>query len=304
MKNINTAPSEKETEFVREALAEFNNAHVGADGHTPLNIVEYGEEGSIIGGILGGTYWGWMYIDILWVHEKYRKCGIGSYLLAKAEEEALRRGCHHVHVDTMSWQAPDFYKKHGYEVIGVLPDIPSGNKKYLLMKTLRKVTVLPYDKKWKSDFEAIKKEIESAAGDLIIGIEHVGSTSVEGMSAKPCIDIDVIIKDYSVFCDVVKRLEKIGYIHEGNLGIPEREAFCYSGKEHLQKHHLYVCPKCSKELYRHITFRDFLRKNPDAAEKYSIVKQEAAKLFPNDTDKYIEYKTPCIKELYRMCGLE
>ena len=61
------------------------------------------------------------------------------------------------------------------------------------MKT-RKVIVLPYDKDWKNDFEAIKKEIESVISDLIIGIEHVGSTSVEGMSAKPCIDLDVVIK--------------------------------------------------------------------------------------------------------------
>ena len=164
------------------------------------------------------------------------------------------------------------------------------------MKT-PKVTVLPYDKKWRSDFEEIKKEIQSVVGDLIIGTEHVGSTSVEGMSAKPCIDIDVIIKDYSVFGAVVNRLETIGYIHEGDLGIPEREAFAYAGKDHLQKHHLYVCPESSKELQRHIAFRNFLRKNPDAAAKYSRVKEEAARLFPDDIDKYIEYKSPCIEEI-------
>ena len=95
------------------------------------------DKGKIIGGILGGTYWGWMYVDILWVHENHRKKGIGSRLLRKAEEEAISGGCHHVHLDTMSWQAPEFYKKHGYEIIGVLPDIPSGNQKYLLMKALR-----------------------------------------------------------------------------------------------------------------------------------------------------------------------
>ena len=61
------------------------------------------------------------------------------------------------------------------------------------------VVVKPYDKKWKMDFEDIKKEIQSAIGDLILGIEHVGSTSVEGLSAKPCIDLDIVIKDYSVF---------------------------------------------------------------------------------------------------------
>ena len=108
----------------------------GDDGHTPLNIIEYDADGKIIGGLLGGTYWGWMYVDILWVEENHRKKGIGSKLLSKAETEAIGRGCHHVHLDTMSWQAPDFYKKHGYEVIAVLPDIPKGNQKYLLQKDL------------------------------------------------------------------------------------------------------------------------------------------------------------------------
>lgn len=168
----------------------------------------------------------------------------------------------------------------------------------------KKVVVLPYDENWKSDFQKIKKEIENAVGDLIVGVEHVGSTSVEGLSAKPCIDIDVIIKDYSVFEAVVGELEKIGYIHEGNLGIEDREAFKYSDKPHLQTHHLYVCPQYSKELHRHITFRDFLRNNPNAVQKYSSVKETAAKLFPGDIDAYIEYKSPCIGELYKICGLE
>ena len=90
----------------------------------------------MIAGILGGTYWGWMHLDILWVDEKYRKTGIGSKLLKAAEEEAIRRGCHSVHVDTMSWQAPEFYKKHGYRIIGELDNIPNGNKKYHLVKEL------------------------------------------------------------------------------------------------------------------------------------------------------------------------
>lgn len=171
------------------------------------------------------------------------------------------------------------------------------------MRTTR-VTVLPYNSKWKSDFENIKREIINVIGDLIIGIEHVGSTSVEGLCAKPCIDIDVIIEDYSVFDTIVSKLDTIGYIYEGNLGIEGREAFKYMDKPHLQTHHLYVCPKQSKELYRHITFRDFLRSNPDAVKKYSEVKEKATQLFPDDIDKYIEYKSPCIEKLYEMCGLK
>lgn len=167
-----------------------------------------------------------------------------------------------------------------------------------------KVTVLPYDSAWKSAFEAIKKEIEGAAGDLILGVEHVGSTSVEGMSAKPCIDLDVVIRDASVLEAVIARLAAIGYIHEGDLGIPGREAFKYTDKPHLQTHHLYVCPRDSRELHRHITFREFLKSHPEAVRQYSRVKETAAQLYPDDIDRYIAYKSPCIEELYAQCGLQ
>ena len=110
------------------------------------------------------------------------------------------------------------------------------------MKTA-KVLVLPYDEEWKREFEKIKREIEAATDGLILGIEHVGSTSVEGMSAKPYIDLDVIIEDYAVFDEVKERLAEIGYIHEGDLGIKDREAFKYTDKTHLMAHHLYVCPR-------------------------------------------------------------
>ena len=167
-----------------------------------------------------------------------------------------------------------------------------------------KVSVVKYDPKWKCEFEKIKAEIEKTVGDSVLSIEHVGSTSVEGMSAKPCIDIDVVIKDYSVFRDVEGKLKNIGYIHEGDLGIKDREAFKYSDKHHLMNHHLYVCPKYSEELHRHVTFRDFLKDNAEAVKKYSEVKETGAELFPYDIDKYIEYKSHCIYELYKMCGLE
>ena len=166
-----------------------------------------------------------------------------------------------------------------------------------------KVVVLPYDENWKLAFKEIKNELEQALGDCIIAIEHVGSTSVEGLSAKPCIDIDIIIRDYSIFDVVVEKLAAIGYMHEGDLGIKEREAFAYSNKPHLQTHHLYVCPQQSAELHRHLTFRDFLRSHPEAAAKYGAVKEAAAQLFPNDINGYIAYKSPCIEELYRACGL-
>ena len=133
---MNYNPNKNEIEFVNNALEKFNNMHVGPDNHLLLNIVEYDENQNVMAGILGGTYWGWLHIDIFWVDENFRSKKIGSRLLIAAENEAKKRGCHSVHVDTMSWQAPEFYKKHGYELISELDNIPNGYKKFHFIKRL------------------------------------------------------------------------------------------------------------------------------------------------------------------------
>ena len=168
----------------------------------------------------------------------------------------------------------------------------------------KRVMVVPYDEKWRRDFLAIRAEIQEALGDLALRIEHVGSTSVEGLSAKPIIDIDVVIEDETRLGTGIAGLAKIGYAHEGDLGIAGREAFKYEGKEHLQAHHLYVCPKDSAELRRHLAFRDFLRSNRRAAEEYGRIKEEAARLYPYDIDGYIRHKSQWIMKTYREIGLE
>lgn len=134
---MNFNPSEKEIDFVNNSLAKFNDEKAGPDNHQLLNIVEYDNENNVIAGILGGTYWGWMHIDILWVAENFRHKGLGSKLLKAAEEEAVRRGCHSAHVDTMSWQAPVFYERNDYIRISELSDIPEGHKKYHYIKKLQ-----------------------------------------------------------------------------------------------------------------------------------------------------------------------
>ena len=170
------------------------------------------------------------------------------------------------------------------------------------MKT-KNVIITEYDPLWPSDYAVIASEIRQALGTLALAIHHVGSTSVPGMVAKPIIDLDVVIQNRAVLPEVIELLEAIGYRHEGDLGIPNREAFCYEGKPHLRKHHLYVCPENSLELKRHLTFRDFLRTHPTEAEIYSHIKQQAAALHPNDIDGYIQYKSAYIAKLYRQCGL-
>lgn len=167
----------------------------------------------------------------------------------------------------------------------------------------RHIIVEPYDEAWQQDFINISSEIRDALGELALRIEHVGSTSVPGLSAKPVIDLDVVIRDDSVLDEVVSRLGTIGYQHEGNLGIAGREAFGYEGKEHLREHHLYVCPQDSPELKRHTAFRDYLRSHPDAVREYSRIKEEAAALYPYDIDGYIKHKSPVIEKIYKEIGL-
>ena len=166
----------------------------------------------------------------------------------------------------------------------------------------KNVRVLPYDVMWKDYFEAIKMELVEALGNLPISIEHVGSTSVEGLAAKPIIDIDVVVKPEDV-SKAIELLEDYDYIHEGNLGIEGREAFAYDGKTHLQEHHLYVCPEDSQELKRHLAFRDYLRTHSDAVREYSRIKEEGARVSPSDKDKYMEHKTPFIEKIYKELGI-
>lgn len=167
----------------------------------------------------------------------------------------------------------------------------------------KRVIVLPYDEAWQQSFLDIKAEIEDALGELALSIEHVGSTSVIGLSAKPIIDIDVVINDKSMLNDVICALGGIGYRHEGDLGVEGREAFKYDGKDHLQRHHLYVCTKDSKELKRHIAFRDYLRSHPDTVREYSRIKEEGAAMYPQDIDGYIKHKSPFIEKIYKEIGI-
>ncbi|WP_237163348.1 GrpB family protein [Paenibacillus sp. BIHB 4019] len=138
------------------------------------------------------------------------------------------------------------------------------------------VEVVPYDPVWKDQFQLIKDMIEGYIGELILGIEHVGSTSVEGLPAKPIIDLDVVVEDYSVLQAIVERLAKEGFEHQGNLGIEGREAFKRAFPDNFMKYHLYVCPKDGKGYLEHIAFRDYLRSNEAARREYGSLKDKLA----------------------------
>jgi len=168
----------------------------------------------------------------------------------------------------------------------------------------RTIIVEPYNPEWKNEFEKIKDMLMPHISDIIIGIEHVGSTSVEGLSAKPIIDFNIIIESYDIFPELVNRLEALGYSHEGDLGIKAREAFKRNFKNEFMDYHMYVCPKNSRELARHIVFRDYLRKYKTAADEYGKLKIQLAEKYRHDIDLYIEGKHDFLEDILRKAEKE
>jgi GNAT superfamily N-acetyltransferase len=133
---LEESPAPEDTRFVFDSLQKFNFGIVGDDNHHSLAIFLRDNEGHIVGGLLGDTYWGWLYVSILWIEESLRGQGYGDKLLGLAEQEAIARGCKHAHLDTFDFQALPFYEKRGYTVYGVLDDLPEGHKRLFLQKKL------------------------------------------------------------------------------------------------------------------------------------------------------------------------
>lgn len=167
----------------------------------------------------------------------------------------------------------------------------------------RIIEVVAYDPAWPGEFEKIKAYLQPVFAAGAIAIEHVGSTAVPGLAAKPIIDIDLIIPCMANFEALQLALSKLGYQYDGNKGIPGREAFSYGGTTALMSHHLYACPQDSPELNRHLKFRDHLRAHPEACSAYAKIKQLAAAHHPHDIAAYLNEKGIFIKKIYAEIGL-
>ncbi|MEW6737151.1 MAG: GrpB family protein [Acidobacteriota bacterium] len=173
------------------------------------------------------------------------------------------------------------------------------------MTKQRKVEIVEYNPQWPEYFSQLSSTISSAIGELALWIEHVGSTSIPGLAAKPIIDLDIVIASRQPLPEIVQRLVLLGYQHEGDLGVLGREAFAREGEDvprdatgrKWPAHHLYVCAQDNAELAKHITFRDYLRNNRAAVLAYQELKYQLAQQFPYDVDAYCEAKTNFINNI-------
>lgn len=133
----NPAPEDLDT--VRAGLDAFNRSQISfgpEQEYQPISILIRANDGTVMGGLLGGSWWGWMYISTLWVHEDLRGQDFGTDLMRSAENEARKRGCGSIFLDTHTFQALPFYQKLGYEIFGQLDDFPPGHTRYYLKKRL------------------------------------------------------------------------------------------------------------------------------------------------------------------------
>jgi GNAT superfamily N-acetyltransferase len=117
-------------------LREYNVQQAGDDRFHRICFSLNTPSGEIVGGVLGEIFWGWFHLDLLWVKEELRNQGYGAQLLKRAEDEARGHGAKQAYLDTFTFQAPEFYRKHGYAVFGELPDFPPGHQRCFMTKRL------------------------------------------------------------------------------------------------------------------------------------------------------------------------
>ena len=127
-------PEESAWGIIGQGVGSYNKQEAGENQFQRLCYALYAPDGEIVGGVLGETYWDWLYIDLLWVKDELRGRGHGHSLLAQAEDDARLRGAKNAYLDTFSFQAPDFYEQHGYKVFGELRDFPPGHQRYYFYK--------------------------------------------------------------------------------------------------------------------------------------------------------------------------
>lgn len=168
----------------------------------------------------------------------------------------------------------------------------------------RPVVVVDHDPRWATDFDELRAVLAAALGDVALAIEHVGSTSVLGLAAKPILDIDVVIETQNALPEAARRLATIGYRHRGNLGVSGREAFGSDGRgpttepsRTWPRHNLYVCARDSDELARHLAFRDWLRGHGEDRDRYADLKRRLAARFSDDIDAYCDAKRGLIESI-------
>lgn len=156
------------------------------------------------------------------------------------------------------------------------------------------VEVVDYNPEWAAEYRRLEARVKDVLGDLLERVEHVGSTSVPGLAAKPVVDLYAVVDDGSR-PEAIVRLEAVGYAHEGELGVPGRAGFAWPHGE--PRHHLYLCGPTHNGLHELVRFRDYLRSHPTEAAAYGDLKRALAREHRDDRDAYSRGKSTFVEAI-------
>ncbi len=137
--SLELAPQPEDVRVIKEGLRAFTDAKVGPVNSRPFALLVRDEGGSVVGGLDAEMRWTWLFIAHLWLPEPFRGRGLGSRLLARAEEFGRQHNCTAAYLDTLEFQALSFYQHRGYTVYGVLDGFPPSSRRVYLQKRLSKV---------------------------------------------------------------------------------------------------------------------------------------------------------------------
>ncbi|HET6740965.1 MAG TPA: GrpB family protein [Kribbella sp.] len=161
--------------------------------------------------------------------------------------------------------------------------------------------VVEYDPRWPLWFAEIRAQLAPYLAELPHRVEHVGSTAVPGLAAKPIIDVDIVVPSADLVPAAIAHLTRAGYLHEGDHGIAGREAFALPPRT-VHYHHLYVVVDGNKACRDHLLLRDRLRTNADDRERYATRKYELAHLLTTNRNAYVDGKSALVEELLARAG--
>ena len=162
----------------------------------------------------------------------------------------------------------------------------------------RPIVVVDYDPKWPILFEKEKEAITAALGNRFLMVEHMGSTAVPGLAAKPVIDIAVGIQSLAEAPVLIAYIEQLGYFYDPILEqlVPERRFF-WKGTPTIHTYHLHLAEPDHPVLLKPLQFRDYLRRHPEAVEQYGVLKRELAKKCVQDLEAYVAGKTGFVENV-------
>ncbi len=164
---------------------------------------------------------------------------------------------------------------------------------------MERVVIEDYNPAWPAYFEEERAQLAQALTPYALEIEHIGSTSILGLGAKPVIDIAVATGQYPLPDEVIGRMQGIGYEHIGEYGIPRRHYFRrgFNGRYYM---HVHVYELTNEEYAKHLLFRDYMRAHPERASAYEQLKRHLAETVGHDREAYTLRKTDFIRETLRM----